>query len=97
MLKAAIAGASCANFSSWGGQHFSSFMGCFFHLRYFQCAHCDRPEQRATASFGVRWSLGNGGKAGGRFGSWSVLLSSVEVDGGYNHCAVDGSLGGTDG
>lgn len=35
-------------------------------------------------------------EGGGRFSSWSVSLR-MEVDGGYNHCAVDGSLEGTDG
>lgn len=38
---------------------------------------------------GERW--------GGRFSSWGVLLSCVEVDGGCSHCAVGGSLEGTDG
>lgn len=37
-------------------------------------------------------------EGGGRFSSWSVLLSlCIGVDGGYNHCAVDGSSEGSDG
>lgn len=34
----------------------------------------------------------------GRFSSWRVLLSlCMGMDGRYNHCAVDGSVEGTDG
>lgn len=69
----------------------------FFQLRYFRRAHCDKPEQRATASF--RWGRVRGtvGRRV-RFSSWSVLLSlCMGADGGYNHCAADGSFEGTDG
>lgn len=41
---------------------------------------------------GGRW------EGGGRFNSWSVLLSlCTGVDGGYNHCTVDASFEATDG
>lgn len=39
---------------------------------------------------GGRWG------GGGRFSSWSVLSLCLGADGGYNHCAVDGSFEGTD-
>lgn len=39
------------------------FFFFLFHLRYFQCAHCERPEQRAAAS--CKWGgLGDSGKEG---------------------------------
>lgn len=66
-----------------------------FHLRYFQCAQCDRPEQKSCCLLQLRQSGGQW-EGGGRFSSWSVSLS-MGVDGGYNHCAVDGSFEGSDG
>lgn len=42
----------------------------------------------SEAEAGGQW------EGGGRFSSWSVSLC-MGVDGGYNHCAVDGSFEGT--
>lgn len=63
-----------------------------FYLRYTQRAHCDRSEQRATVLLQVGWSLGV--MEVGQAKYMGVLpLPVLGVDGGYSHCAVDGSHG----